>query len=125
MLHRAIYGSFERFFGIILEHFKGRLPFWLSPVQMKILTITDDQKEYAHDLMNKLFDYGVRVEIDNSSDPIAGQIKRAQLERVPLMVVIGKKEVENKTVTLRDLDGKQEFGVSFDVLLQKVDALKM
>ena len=125
MLHRAIYGSFERFFGIILEHFKGRLPFWLSPVQMKILTITDEQKEYALQIMNQLFDHGVRVEIDNSSDPIAGQIKRAQLERVPLMVVIGKKEVENKTVTLRDLDGKQEFGVSFDALLQKIDALKI
>ena len=124
MLHRAIYGSFERFFGIILEHFKGRLPFWLSPVQMKILTITDEQKEYAHTIMNALFDYGVRVEIDNSSDPIAGQIKRAQLERVPLMVVIGKKEMENKTVTLRDLDGKQEFGVSFEALLQKIDTLK-
>jgi threonyl-tRNA synthetase len=125
MLHRAIYGSFERFFGIILEHFKGRLPFWLSPVQMKILTITDEQKEYAHSIMNALLDYGVRVEMDSSSDPIAGQIKRAQLERVPLMVVIGKKEVENKTVTLRDLDGKQEFGLSFETLLQKIDALKV
>jgi threonyl-tRNA synthetase len=125
MLHRAIYGSFERFFGIILEHFKGRLPFWLSPVQMKILTITDEQKEYAQHIMNQLFEHGVRVEIDNSSDPIAGQIKRAQLERVPLMVVIGKKEVENKTVTLRDLDGKQEFGVSFEALLQKIDALRI
>ena len=124
MLHRAIYGSFERFFGIILEHFKGRLPFWLSPVQMKILTITDEQKEYAHEIMNALFDYGVRVEIDNSSDPIAGQIKRAQLERVPLMVVIGKKEVENKTITLRNLDGKQEFGVTLEALLEKIDALK-
>jgi threonyl-tRNA synthetase len=125
MLHRAIYGSFERFFGIVLEHFKGRLPFWLSPVQMKILTITDEQKEYAHSIMNALLDYGVRVEMDSSSDPIAGQIKRAQLERVPLMVVIGKKEVENKTVTLRDLDGKQEFGLSFEALLQKIDALKV
>jgi len=72
-----------------------------------------------------LLDYGVRVEMDSSSDPIAGQIKRAQLERVPLMVVIGKKEVENKTVTLRDLDGKQEFGLSFETLLQKIDALKV
>lgn len=125
ILHRTIYGSLERFLGITLEHFKGRLPFWLSPVQMKILTITDEQKEYALQIMNQLFDHGVRVEIDNSSDPIAGQIKRAQLERVPLMVVIGKKEVENKTVTLRDLDGKQEFGVSFDALLQKIDALKI
>jgi len=125
MLHRAIYGSFERFFGIILEHFKGRLPFWLSPVQIKILTITDEQKEYAHELMNALLEYGVRAHMDTTSDAISGKIKRAQLERVPLMLVIGKKEVENKTVTLRDLDGKQEFGVSFADLLQKVDALQV
>lgn len=125
MLHRAIYGSFERFFGIILEHFKGRLPFWLSPVQMKILTITDDQKEYAREIMNALLEYDVRVQMDVTSDAISGQIKRAQLERIPLMLVIGKKEVENKTVTLRDLDGKQEFGVTFADLLKKIDTLKV
>lgn len=119
MLHRAIYGSFERFFGIILEHFKGRFPFWLSPVQVKILTITDDQKEYAHVVMNTLLDHDIRVEIDSSSDPISGQIKRAQLERVPWMLVIGKKEVENKTITLRDLDGKQEFGLKIEDILER------
>ena len=125
MLHRAIYGSFERFFGIVLEHFKGRLPFWLSPVQMKVLTITDDQKEYAREVMNALLEYGVRAHMDTTSDAISGQIKRAQLERVPFMLVIGKKEVENKTITLRDLDGKQEFGVTFADLLKKVDALQV
>jgi len=125
MLHRAIYGSFERFFGIVLEHFKGRLPFWLSPVQIKILTITDEQKEYAHELMNALLDRGMRVGIDVSSDPISGQIKRAQLERVPMMVVIGKKEVENKTITLRDLDGKQEFGLTLEDVLKKTDTLRI
>ncbi|HJZ23087.1 MAG TPA: His/Gly/Thr/Pro-type tRNA ligase C-terminal domain-containing protein, partial [Candidatus Babeliales bacterium] len=103
----------------ILEHFKGRLPFWLSPVQVKILTITDDQKEYAHMVANALLFADVRVEIDSSSDPISGQIKRAQLERVPWMLVIGKKEVENKTITLRDLDGKQEFGLTLEDVLSR------
>ena len=125
MLHRAIYGSFERFFGIILEHFKGKLPFWLSPVQARILTITDDQKEYAQEIYDALFDADVRVEIDSSSDPISGQIKRAQLDRVPWMLVLGKKEVENKTITLRDLDGKQEFGLKLEDVLKKADALKV
>jgi threonyl-tRNA synthetase len=124
MLHRAIYGSFERFFGIILEHFKGRLPFWLSPVQVKILTITDEQKEYAHEISNSLFDQDIRVEIDSSSDPISGQIKRAQLERVPWMLVVGKKEVENKTITLRDLDGKQEFGLKLEDVLKRAKTEK-
>ncbi len=119
MLHRAIYGSFERFFGIILEHFKGRLPFWLSPVQVKILTITDDQKVYAQEIADALLSANIRVEIDMSSDQISGQIKRTQLERVPWMFVLGKKEAENKTITLRDLDGKQEFGLKLEDLLAR------
>lgn len=112
MIHRAIYGSFERFFAILLEHYKGRLPFWIAPMQVKVLTITDDQKAYARDLAHELLAQGIRVQIDESSDPIAGQIKTAQLQQIPWMAVIGKKEVENNTVTLRYVDGKQEFGIS-------------
>jgi len=125
ILHRAIYGSFERFLGILLEHYKGKLPFWLSPVQIKVLTITDEQKEYAQKLMAQLAQHDVRIEGDHSSDPISGQIKRAQLERVPWMIVLGKKEVENNVVTLRYLDGKQEFGVPFDQLFEKIRAAMM
>jgi threonyl-tRNA synthetase len=125
MLHRAIYGSFERFFGIILEHFKGKLPFWLSPVQAKILTITDDQKAYAREIADVLEDHDIRVEIDMSSDQISGQIKRAQLERVPWMLVLGKKELENKTITLRDLEGKQEFGLKLEDILKKAHELRV
>lgn len=120
MLHRAVYGSLERFFGIVLEHFKGKLPFWLSPVQIKVLTITDEQKTYASEIVKMLCEHDVRVEVDNSSDPISGQIKRAQLERIPWMLVIGKKEVENNTVTLRYLDGKQEFGLTISDIIQKI-----
>lgn len=119
MLHRAIYGSFERFFGIILEHFKGKLPFWLSPVQIKVLTITDEQNEYAQKIVDILEDADLRVSRDTSSDPISGQIKRAQTERVPWMLVLGKKEVENNTVTLRHSDGKQEFGLTIEDVLEK------
>lgn len=125
MLHRAIYGSFERFFGIILEHFKGKLPFWLSPVQIKVLTITDEQNDYAQEIVNILEENDIRVERDHSSDPISGQIKRAQLERVPWMIVLGKKEVENKTVTLRYADGKQEFGLTINDVLEKAKAEKV
>lgn len=120
ILHRAIYGSMERFFGIILEHFKGKLPFWLSPVQIKILTITDDQKSYAQEIAAVLGEHGIRVHIDMSSDQISGQIKRAQLERVSWMLVLGKKEMENQTITLRDLDGKQEFGLKLADILERV-----
>jgi threonyl-tRNA synthetase len=122
ILHRAIYGSFERFFGILLEHYKGKLPFWLAPVQARILTITDEQKEYARAIMEDLLDADIRVELDESSDPISGQIKRAQSDRIAWMIVIGKKEVENKTLTLRYLDGKQEFGLTIAQVLEKAKA---
>lgn len=121
MIHRAILGSFERFFGILLEHYKGKLPFWLSPVQVKVLTITDEQKEYAHNIANKLHEHGIRVTVDDSHDPIAGQIKTAQLENVPWMLVVGNKEMANKTVTLRYLSGKQEFGLTVESILEKAD----
>ncbi|MCL5875763.1 MAG: threonine--tRNA ligase [Candidatus Dependentiae bacterium] len=119
MIHRAIYGSFERFFAILLEHLKGNLPFWLAPVQVKILTITDEQKPYAKAVLQQLKDANIRAELDESTDQISGQIKAAQLEKIPWMLVIGKKEVENNTVTLRYLDGKQEFGLSMATLLEK------
>ena len=122
LIHRAIYGSLERFLGILVEHYKGRLPFWIAPIQAKILTITDEQKEYAKNFMATLKEHGIRVTMDTSSDPISGQIKRAQLEQVPWMLVIGKKEVEKNTITVRYLDGKQEFGLTLDQLLEKAKA---
>jgi len=123
IIHQAIYGSLERFFAIVLEHFKGNLPFWLAPIQARILTITDEQKEYAHTIYNLLKQAGVRVEIDLTSDPLAGQIKSAQLEKIPLMVVIGKKEMAQEQVTLRHRDGKQEMGITLPALLEKVATL--
>lgn len=119
IIHRAIYGSLERFMGIILEHFKGNLPFWLAPVQIKVLTITDDQKVYAQQIVDRLLHNNTRTVLDESSDPISGKIKTAQLERVPWMLVIGAKEAESQTVTLRYRDGKQEFGMSLDDIVTK------
>jgi threonyl-tRNA synthetase len=124
MVHRAIYGSFERFLAILLEHYKGNLPFWLSPVQARILTITDDQKPYAQQLLIQLQQAGIRVELDESGDQISAQIKAAQLEKIPWMLVIGKKEVENNTITLRHRDGKQEFGLTLESILEKAQQLE-
>ncbi len=119
MIHRAIYGSMERFFGILLEHFKGNLPFWLAPIQVKLLTITDDQKDYAQKIMHQLQEHNIRVAMDESSDPISGKIKTAQLEKVPWMLVMGQKEMDNNTITLRYRNGKQEFGLSLQDVLAK------
>ena len=119
VIHRAVYGSLERFFAILLEHYKGHLPFWLSPVQATVLTITDAQHAYAQALTQKLEQAGIRVTIDNSSDPISGKIKRAQLEKIPWMIVVGKKEEEQRMVTLRLADGSQIQGLSWDDLIAK------
>lgn len=119
MIHRAIYGSFERFLGVILEHFKGNLPFWLAPVQIKVLPIADAQLPYAKEVVQALKKEHFRVELDVSSDPLPGKIKAAQLERIPWMLVIGNKEVEARTVTLRHRDGKQEPALTLDVLIKK------
>ncbi|MFH1643772.1 MAG: threonine--tRNA ligase [bacterium] len=119
MIHRAIYGSLERFIGILVEHYKGRLPFWLSPVQIRILTITDEQKEYAKEILNKFKEKDVRVELDESNDQISGQIRHAQEDKLPWMLIVGKKEQENQTVTLRHPDGKQEPNLNVDDLIQK------
>jgi threonyl-tRNA synthetase len=122
MIHRAIYGSFERFLGILIEHYKGALPFWLSPVQARVLTITDAQRPYAESVARELEAAGVRVEIDSSSDPLSGQIKSAQLAKIPWMIVVGNKEVENKVVTVRYRDGKQEMGITVGDLVERAKA---
>lgn len=117
VIHHVIYGSMERFFGILLEHFKGQLPFLIAPTQIRILTITDHQKPYAIEIKQALEQANLRVEIDQSSDPISGKIKTAQLDKIPWMLVIGNKEVENQTITLRYHDGRQEIGLTLPKLL--------
>lgn len=123
IIHRAIYGSLERFFAILLEHYKGKLPFWLAPMQIALLTITDEQKPYAEKIMHELKGAGYRVTMDESSDPISGKIKSAQLKQIPWMLVLGAKEMENGTVTLRHRDGKQEFGLTLQQIMAKAHDL--
>ena len=123
IIHQAIYGSLERFFAILLEHYKGHLPFWLAPVQIKILPITDAQQSYARSLFDTLKNQGFRVELDQSSDPIGAKIKDAQLAKIPWMVVVGQKEVDAGTLTLRLSDGTQQFGITHDMLLERAHAL--
>ncbi|MFH1831673.1 MAG: threonine--tRNA ligase [bacterium] len=123
MIHRAIMGSIERFMGIIIEHFKGNLPFWIAPEQVRILKITDEQQNYARTLQARLKKAGIRVTLDESSDQISAQIKRAQMAKIPWMLVVGKKEQEQNTITLRTLDGKQQFGLTLDVILEQAEQL--
>jgi len=119
ILHRTILGSIERFIAVILEHTKGRLPFWLAPVQARVLSISGKQREYAENLAKKLTDAGMRCEVDASDEKISAKIKKAQLQYVPWMLVVGGQEETNQTATLRTLDGAQIPGLSSDDLIQK------
>lgn len=123
VIHAAIYGSLERFFAILLEHFKGHLPLWLAPVQMKILTITDAQREYGAGVMEALKKRGFRVELDHTSDQISAKIKTAQLEKIPWMIVIGGKEADQGLVSVRYADGKQQMGITLDALIEQAEKL--
>ena len=101
MLHRVIFGSIERFIGILIEHYAGAFPTWLAPVQVKILPITDEQKEYANNLANQLKEKGIRVELDDRNEKIGYKIREAQLQKVPYMLVAGAKEHEANLVAVR------------------------
>ena len=101
LIHRALFGSFERFIGIITEHFAGAFPVWLAPVQVKVLPISDSQKEYAEKIVEKLSKEGLRVEIDDRQEKIGYKIREAQLQKVPYMLILGEKEVESKSVGVR------------------------
>ena len=106
MIHRVVFGSVERFIGVIIEHFGGKFPLWLSPIQVKIITITDRAAGYAKEVNDALRKAKLRTETDLRSESANYKIRQAQLEKVPYMLVLGDKEVENGTVAVRDRDGK-------------------
>lgn len=106
MIHRAILGSFERFFGILIEHFGGAFPLWLSPVQVRVATISDAHISYAQEVATQLQKSGLRVEEDFRNEKLGLKVREGQMEKIPYLLVVGDKEVENKTVSPRRLGGK-------------------
>ena len=101
MLHRVIFGSIERFIGVLIENYAGAFPTWLAPVQVKILPITDAHIDYANDVKEKLENVGIRVEVDDRNEKIGYKIREAQLQKIPYMLVVGEKEKEARTVGVR------------------------
>jgi len=104
MVHRVAFGSIERFIGILIEHFAGKFPVWLAPMQVKILPITDRQIAYANELCAKMKEAGIRVCVDDRSEKIGYKIREAQMEKVPYMLVVGEKEMEAGQVAVRRRD---------------------
>ncbi len=101
MIHRVVFGSIERFIGILTEHFAGAFPLWLAPVQAKLLPVTDEHNAYAEQVAEKFTAAGLRVEVDNRNEKVGYRIREAQLQKVPYMLVIGEKEIEAGGVAVR------------------------
>ena len=120
MIHRVIYGSIERFFGILVEHFAGKFPLWLSPVQVAILAINDELVPYANSVKTEFEEQGLRTEVDSRTESLNKKIRDAQLNKIPLILTIGGKEKEANTLSVRTLDGNVKFGVTHEDFLNKV-----
>ncbi|MDG6916733.1 MAG: threonine--tRNA ligase [Nitrososphaerota archaeon] len=112
VLHRTILGSLERFMGVILEHYRGSLPVWLSPVQARVIPLSDEHLPYATTVLSSLVSAGVRAEGDFGSGTMGGKIRDAQLQKIPYMLVVGKKEEDSGSVAVRTRGGEQTFGVN-------------
>ncbi len=119
MIHRVVFGSIERFIGVLTEHFAGKFPLWLAPVQAKVITITDRSNEYAAKVTEALKAKKIRAELDARAESANYKIRAAQLEKVPYMLVIGDKEIEEGTVSVRTRDGKNLGAIALDDFIAK------
>ena len=119
MIHRVVFGSIERFIGVITEHFAGAFPLWLTPVQVKVLPVTDRAHEYAKGLTQKLVDAGIRAEDDCRSEKLGYKIREAQMQKIPYMLVVGDRDMENGTVSVRTRKGEDLGAMTMDAFLSK------
>ena len=122
MLHRALFGSLERFTGIMIEHYAGKFPFWLAPVQAVVATITDDGDEYAAEVVKALKKAGIRAEIDLRNEKISYKIREHSMKKVPVVLVIGKKEAADRTVTIRRLGQEKQETLALGDVVAKLTA---
>ncbi len=120
MIHRAIFGSLERFFGILVENYAGNFPLWLAPLHLRLLPVSDAQRPYAEELAQKFKAQGLRVEVDSSGDRLGKQIRTAELEKIPLAAVLGDREVEDNTLSVRSRHSGDLGAIPFDDLLEKM-----
>ena len=120
MIHRVVLGSIERFIGVITEHFAGAFPTWLAPVQVKLLPITDRTMDYARKVMQTLDEAGIRCELDDRNEKIGKKIRDAQMEKVPYMLVLGDKEAEEGTVSIRSRKSADEGAMTVDAFLARI-----
>ena len=121
MIHRVCYGSIERFIGILTEHFAGKFPTWLAPVQVKVLPVSDKSMDYAREVANALKAQKVRCELDDRNEKIGYKIREArQIDRVPYMLIIGEKEIESRTVSVRERATDQTTNMTLEAFAEKL-----
>ena len=123
MVHRALYGSIERFFGILIEHYAGAFPLWLAPVQATVLPITDRQTEYARSIQKQLEDAGIRATVDERSEKVNLKIREAQLQKIPYMLVVGDREQQNGQVAVRNRKHGDQGAKPLDAFLAEIRGL--
>ncbi|MDO4792716.1 MAG: threonine--tRNA ligase [Filifactor alocis] len=120
MIHRVAFGSIERFIGILIEHYEGKFPVWLSPVQVKILPISDKYMDYCKEVYDILYSKGIRVELDDRAEKIGYKIREAQLQKIPYMLVLGEKEVQDGVISVRSRDDGELGQMKLDDFLSKI-----
>lgn len=120
LVHRAIFGSFDRFIGILTEHYAGAFPIWLSPIQVKILPISEKQIDYCEEIQKELDSVGIRVELDDRNEKIGYKIREAQMEKIPYMLVIGEKEKDSKEITVRSRLNGDLGNMQLDEFIEKI-----
>lgn len=121
MIHRVIYGSLERFLGILIEHFAGAFPLWLAPVQVKVLSLTDRNEGYARKIYDKLFEKGLRVELDVRNEKIGYKIREALSMKIPYLIIVGDEEEKNDTISIRGRGFENASGLKLDAFMDRLN----
>ncbi|MNI83560.1 Threonine--tRNA ligase [compost metagenome] len=122
MIHRAVYGSIDRFIGIVIEHFSGALPVWLSPVQAKLLPVSEQHLNYALEVKQALENAGIRTEVDLRNEKLGLKIREAQLQKVPYMLVLGDNEQNSGTVSVRTRAAGDSGALGIDEIVRQIVA---
>ena len=123
MLHRAMFGSLERFIGILIENYAGKFPFWISPLQTVVIPISEDFEKYAKEVTKKIKDAGISSIVDLKKHNLNYKIREHSLAKIPILLICGKKEVDSKSVTIRRLDSNKQENMKLDLFLKSFSAL--
>ena len=123
MLHRALFGSLERFIGILIENYAGKFPFWISPLQVMVIPVSEDFDTYAKEVNKKINNIGIISEVDLKNHNLNYKIREHSLSKIPVLLICGKKEVDSNTVTIRRLDSNKQENMELKTFLKKFAAL--